>query len=141
MFYEVASRRVVIDKKGNDKSVTENFVVSNAALFSEAETAVYLKFSMENDVVAVRRSSITDVINEADCGEDIYLATLEEVVVDEMGKERKNSTMVAVYANSVEEANLVAKDYIRVFTNDTFIVGVKKSKFIEILEYLGDVGK
>ena len=40
MYYEVTSRRVTIDKRGDDKSVTENFLVTHAALFSEAETAI-----------------------------------------------------------------------------------------------------
>ena len=139
MFYEVSSRRIIIDSKGNDKSVTENFIVSKAALFSEAETAAYIKFAMENDVVAIKRSNITDLVNTELDGEFIYLATIEESELDDNGKVGTSNIVVAIYANSIEEATKNAKDYMNQMINDVSLVGVKKSKFIEVVEYLGDV--
>lgn len=139
MFYEVSSRRIIIDKKGNDKSVTENYIVSKAALFSEAETAVYIKFAMENDVVAIKRSNITDLVNTELDGEFIYLATIEESELDDNGKVSTSNIVVAIYANSIEDATKNAKDYMKQMINYVSLVGVKKSKFIEVVEYLGDV--
>lgn len=138
MYYEVTSRRVTIDKRGNDKSVTENFLVTHAALFSEAETAIYIKFSMENDVVAIKRSNISDVVNVEEDGDYIYLATIEETHIDDNMKESTSNVVVALYADSIEEATVRAKEYMSHGLNDSTLVGVKKSKFIEVVKYLGE---
>lgn len=138
MYYEVSSRRIVIDKKGNDKSVTENFLVSNAALFSEAETAIYLKFSMENDVVAIKRSGISDILNACTDGEDIYLATIEDTRLDDNGRESTSKVVVALFANSIEHATQIALNHVFHGMNDMSLVGVKKSKFIDLVKYLGE---
>lgn len=138
MYYEVTSRRVTIDKKGNDKSVTENFLVTNAALFSEAETAIYLKFVMENDVVAIKRSNISDVVNVEEDGDYIYLATIEETHIDDNMKETILNVIVALYADSIEDATVRAKEYMSHGLNDSTLVGVKKSKFVEVVKYLGE---
>ena len=37
MYYEVTSKRVVIDPKGADKEISERFIVDNCDLFGEAE--------------------------------------------------------------------------------------------------------
>ena len=138
MYYEVTSRRVTIDKKGNDKSVTENFLVTNAALFSEAETAIYLKFVMENDVVAIKRSNISDVVHVEEAGAYIYLATIEETHIDDNMKETILNVIVALYADSIEDATVRAKEYMSHGLNDSTLVGVKKSKFVEVVKYLGE---
>lgn len=131
----------MIDKKGNDKNVTEHFIVSKTALFGEAEATILLKFNVENDVVAIKRSNISDVVNVEEDGEYIYLATIEETQIDDNMKETTSNIVVALYANSIEEATSRAKEYMSHGLNDSTLVGVKKSKFIEVVEYLGDVGK
>lgn len=127
---------MVIDKKGNDKSVTEHFICAHASLFSEAETAIYLKFNMENDVVAIKRSNIVDVVNKDTDGEYIYLATIEEVIVDDSEKETASRSVVALYAHSITDATDKVLEYMENGLNDATLVGVKKSKFVEIVAYL-----
>ena len=135
MYYEVTSSRVVMDAKGNDRATTENYLVDNAVLFAEAETAVLLLYNMENDVVAVKRSNVHSVINKPKDDDSIYLSTIEEVLVDDVGKETKTKTIVAIYAKSIEEATKVTKDYISTWINDATLVGVKKSKFVDVVKY------
>lgn len=129
----------MIDKKGNDKSVTEHFICAHASLFSEAETAIYLKFNMENDVVAIKRSNIADVVNKDTDGEYIYLATIEEIIVDDFGKENASRSVVALYAHSITDATDKVLEYMENGLNDATLVGVKKSKFVEIVAYLDNV--
>lgn len=129
----------MIDKKGNDKSVTEHFICAHASLFSEAETAIYLKFNMENDVVAIKRSNIADVVNKDTDGEYIYLATIEEIIVDDSGKENASRSVVALYAHSITDATDKVLGYMENGLNDATLVGVKKSKFVEIVAYLDNV--
>lgn len=136
MYYEVTSSRVVMDAKGNDRATTENYLVDNAVLFAEAETAVLLLYNMENDVVAVKRSNIQSVVNTPKDDDSIYLSTIEEVSVDDVGKETKTKTIVAIYAKSIEEATKVTKDYISTWINDATLVGVKKSKFVDVVKYM-----
>lgn len=135
MYYEVTSSRVVMDAKGNDRATTENYLVDNAILFAEAETAVLLLHNMENDVVAVKRSNVHSVINNPQDDDSIYLSTIEEVSVDDVGKETKTKTIVAVYAKSIEEATKATKDHISTWINDATLVGVKKSKFVDVVKY------
>lgn len=135
MYYEVTSSRVVMDAKGNDRATTENYLVDNAVLFAEAETAILLLHNMENDVVAVKRSNVHSVINNPQDGDSIYLSTIEEVSVDDVGKETKTKTIVAIYAQSIEGATKVTKDYISTWINDATLVGVKKSKFVDVIKY------
>ena len=125
-----------MDAKGNDRATTENYLVDNAVLFAEAETAVLLLYNMENDVVAVKRSNIQSVVNTPKDDDSIYLSTIEEVLVDDVGKETKTKTIVAIYAKSIEEATKVTKDYISTWINDATLVGVKKSKFVDVVKYM-----
>lgn len=134
MLYEVSSRRTVIDKRGNDKTVTEHFLVYNAQLFSEAETAVLLEYNMENDVVSIKRSAIREVINERTDEEDrIYLATLEFTDEDES----TSKTVVAIFATSITCATNLALRHASSFVSDACLIGVRKSRFIDYIKYLG----
>ena len=93
---------------------------------------------MENDVVAIKRSNISDVVNVKEDGDYIYLATIEETHIDDNMKESTSNVVVALYADSIEEATVRAKEYMSHGLNDSTLVGVKKSKFIEVVKYLGE---
>ena len=133
MLYEVSSRRTVIDQRCNDKSVTEHFLVQNALLFAEAETAVLLEYNMENDVIAVKRSNIDVVINSRANEDDrIYLATFE--ITDDDGTTSK--TVVAIFAPSISCATDLALRHASTFVNDVALIGVRKSKFVDYIKYI-----
>ena len=59
MYYEVTSKRVVVDPKGNDKEISERFIVVNCELFGEAEMKTLQEYNGENDVVVSMNQSGT----------------------------------------------------------------------------------
>lgn len=133
MLYEVSSKRTVMDSKGRDKVVTEHFVVSNCMLFAEAETAV-LADNINCDVVAISRSAIAEFINKrSDDDQKIFLAFIE--VADEL-EEKTTKKVVALFANDVPDATRQSLEYVSKSISNETLIGVKKSKFIDVVKYL-----
>lgn len=116
MYFEVTSKRVVVDPKGNDKEISERFIVKDVELFGEAEMKTLQEFNGENDVVAIKQSKIREFVNEKneEQDENIYLATIVSVFVDESnGNERETTYVVGLWATSVGEANELVVEYLK----------------------------
>lgn len=134
MLYEVSNKRTVIDKKGRDKVITDNWVVSNCMLFAEAETAI-LSMELNSDVVAISRSSIAEFINNrTDDEQNIYLASIE--VVDDIDPDKKSKKVVALFAMNMNEAFKISDTYVSKAISNETLIGVKKSKFIDLVKYV-----
>lgn len=134
MLYEVSNKRTVIDKKGRDKVITDNWVVSNCMLFAEAETAI-LSMELNSDVVAISRSSISEFINtRTDDEQNIYLASIE--VVDDIDPDKKSKKVVALFAMNMNEAFKISDTYVSKAISNETLIGVKKSKFIDLVKYM-----
>lgn len=133
MLYEVSSKRTIIDKNGRDKALTEHFIVSNCMLFAEAETAV-LTANINCDVVAVSRSTIAEFVNKrSDDEQKIFLAFIE--VADEL-EEKTTKKVVALFAKDVADATRQSLEYVSKSINNETLIGVKKSKFLDVVKYL-----
>lgn len=133
MLYEVSSKRTIIDKNGRDKALTEHFVVSNCMLFAEAETTI-LAANINCDVVAVSRSTIAEFINKrSDDEQKIFLAFIE--VADEL-EEKTTKKVVALFAKDVADATRQSLEYVSKSINNETLIGVKKSKFLDVIKYL-----
>lgn len=133
MLYEVSSKRTIIDKNGRDKALTEHFVVSNCMLFAEAEMAV-LTENLNCDVVAVSRSTIAEFVNKrGDDEQKIFLAFIE--VADEL-EEKTAKKVVALFAKDVADATRQSLEYVSKSINNETLIGVKKSKFLDVIKYL-----
>jgi hypothetical protein len=135
MLYEISSRRTVIDKRGNDKSLTEHFLVDKIELFAEAEQKGLELYNGENDIVAIKRSNICEIVNKRkDDDERIYLASIESLFVDDEGNESTTKYVVALFAKNAQSATTIALDYMKQGLEDMELVGIKKSKFEDIIK-------
>ena len=135
MLYEISSRRTVIDKRGNDKSLTEHFLVDKIELFAEAEQKGLELYNGENDIVAIKRSNIYEIVNKRkDDDERIYLASIESLFVDDEGNESTTKYVVALFAKNAQSATAIALDYMKQGLEDMELVGIKKSKFEDIIK-------
>lgn len=135
MLYEISSRRTVIDKRGNDKSLTEHFLVDKIELFAEAEQKGLELYNGENDIVAIKRSNICEIVNKRkDDDERIYLASIESQFVDDEGNESSTKYVVALFAKNAQSATTIALDYMKQGLEDMELVGIKKSKFEDIIK-------
>lgn len=134
MIFEIAISRIILDKKGNDKNVTEKWFVENVELFGEAEMKGIELYTNNSDVVAVKISSILEFVNRRTSDEQsIFVATLESVFVDENEVEKTTRYKVALFAKNIQEATSIVLEYQKGGVEDMTLIGMKRTKFIDIL--------
>lgn len=134
MLYEVSGKRTVMDAKGRDKVVTEHFIVSNCMLFAEAETAI-LNENINYDVVAISRSAINEFVNKRiNDDQQIFISSIE--VTDELDSSKTTKRAVGLFALDVADATKISLNYVSKSINNETLIGVKKSKFIDVIKYL-----
>ena len=135
MFYEVSNKITVMDKRGNDKQIVEKVLVNNVNLFSEAELKSIEWYNNENEVVAIKQlPKLMEFVNERDHdGEDIYMATIESIFVEDDGNEKSTKYNVGIYALSLEDATKVAIKYMNEGMSDLVLVSIRKTKIVEVI--------
>lgn len=133
MYYEVTLKVTKQDNKGNDKEVKENFLVENAELWSEVENRALELYNGECDIVAMKRSSVIEVVNEKKEDTPIFKAKLISTYVDEKGKEKEKSWVVALFAADMNEANKKMQEYIKQGMEDLTLREIKQTNLLEII--------
>lgn len=134
MFYEAVSRRTIRDKNGNDKKVNEKFIVNNCELCSEVERKLLEEYNGENDVTLIKESNLMEFVNErADDEQFVFLSKLENTFVGEDGEEKVTTYSVALFANDMEEAHNIMKNYSKQGLDDLKIVSIKKTKIVDLI--------
>lgn len=134
MIFEIIIQRIIIDKRGNDKSVLERYYVENVELFGEAEMKGLELYTNNADVVAIKYSSILEFINRRTSDEQsIFVATLESVFVDENEVEKTTRYKVALFAKNIQDATNIVLEYQKGGVEDMTLIGMKRTKFIDIL--------
>lgn len=134
MIFEITIQRIVIDKRGNDKSVLERYYVENVELFGEAEMKGLELYANNADVVAIKISPILEFVNRRTSDEQfLFNATLESVFTDENEVEKTMRYRVALFAKNIQEATNIVLNYQKGNTEDMTLIGIRKTKFIDIL--------
>lgn len=134
-YFEISVKHLTVDKKGNDKEVTDKYIVENQELFAEAE-AKGLELPLQDpDVVAIKISSIREFANEPTNqeGEAIYIATIVDTIATDNGDEKKMKYKVALYALSTTNANKIVNEYMAQGLNDMECEEIKKTSFVEVI--------
>lgn len=135
--FEVKSRRVIMDNKGNDKSITEAFFVRDCVLWAEAETKMLKYYNCENDVVGMAISKVMEVVNEPTDTEKmdmfIYRAVIASIYTDDDGNEKEMKYPVLLWAKNIEEAMSVVNNYLRQGLEDMSLVSITKTKIVEVI--------
>lgn len=133
MYYEVTLKVTKQYNKGNDKEVKENFLVENAELWQEVENRALELYNGECDIVAMKRSSIIEVVNDKKEDTPIFKAKLISTYVDEKGKEKEKSWVVALFAADMNEANKKMQEYIKQGMEDLTLREIKQTNLLEII--------
>ena len=135
MFYEISIKHTIVDKNGNDKEVTDKYIVENQELFAEAEQKGLELPLTAPDVVAVKRSNLREIVNTPTGAEDeaIYIATIVDTFISDNGDEKKTKYPVALYAVSIPNANKIVQEYMAQGLADLECEGIKKSSFVEVI--------
>lgn len=135
MYYEVLSSVIKQDKKGNDKRVTEKFLVENCEICANAEMKVLEYHNGENDCIAIKQSNIKEFVNErADYEQDVYLAQIEDTFITDDGDEKITKYIVGVFAFNIENATQRISDYMQMGLNDMELAYIKKTKIVDVLK-------
>lgn len=134
MIHEVTLKRTVVDAKGCDKEIKENYLVENKVFCAEAEATMLEYWNAECEVTSVRQSKIVEFVNQrANDEQEIYLAEVESIFVDEDGEEKPTKYVVGLFATSVEEATNMMKEYMKQGIQDMRLVSVKRTKIADLL--------
>lgn len=133
MYYEVTLKVTKQDNKGNDKEVKENFLIENAELWQEVENRALELYNGEADIVAMKRSSVIEVVNEKKEDTPIFKGKLISTYVDEKGKEKEKSWTVALFAADMNEANKKMQEYIKQGMEDLTLREIKQTNLLEII--------
>lgn len=135
MFYEVTSKIIRANNKGIDKEIKEKFFVENCEFFAEAEAKMIEYYNSENDVVAIKQSKVREFVNQrSNDDEHIYIATIEDIFIDEdSGEEKRTKYEVGLFAKNVNEATRLTNEYLRQGMNNFELVKVSKTKFLDII--------
>ena len=135
MFYEVTSKRNVVDLSGNNRETTEKFILKELEFFSEAENKILEYFNNECTVTAIKQSKVMEFANERDDSDQyIYLATLEQIFIDEKsGAEKSMKYLIGLFAENIDDATNIANEYKKQIDDDMHLVCVKKTKFADLL--------
>ena len=135
--YEVKYSYTTIDNKGNDKVVKNTIICEHAASFGDAEEIAYNFANGETDldVIAVKRSSIKEIINRrASDNDKIFTATIVDTCyIDGKDEPVENKYILALYAEDINQAHSIVREYMKQGLNDMELVGLKCTKHLEVL--------
>lgn len=135
--YEVKYSYTTIDNKGNDKVVKNTIICEHAASFGDAEEIAYNFANGETDldVIAVKRSSIKEIINRrASDNDKIFTATIVDTCyIDGKDEPVENKYILALYAEDINQAHSIVREYMKQGLNDMELVGLKCTNYLEIL--------
>lgn len=134
MIHEVTLKRTIVDSKGCDKEIKENYLVENKIFCAEAEATMLEYWNSECEVTSIRQSKIMEFVNQrANDEQGIYLSEVESIFVDEDGEEKSTKYVVGLFATSVEEATNMMKEYMRQGIQDMRLVSIKRTKIADLL--------
>lgn len=139
MIWETSIKTTIVDKNGNDKTLTSKYLVENAELFGETESKLYEEFGSETgfEVTSIKISKLKEIINEAPQGETeckIYFATIVDKFYDiDKDETTENQYTVALHARDINEAYKSIDQYMKQGMEDMELVGLKCTKYISVL--------
>ncbi len=132
--HEVTLKRTLVDNKGCDKEVKENYLVENKVFCAEAEATMLEYWNAECEVTSVRQSKIVEFVNNReDYEQQIYLAEVESIFVGDDGEEKATRYVVGLFSTSVEDATAKMREYMKQGIQDMKLTSVKRTKIVELL--------
>lgn len=135
--FEVKSRRVIMDNKGNDKTITEAFFIENCTSWADAEDKMLGYFNSENEVVGMAISKVLEVVNTPTQEEKmdmfVYRAVIASIYTDDDDNEKEMKYPVLLWAKGIDDAMAIVNDYMRQGLEDMSLVSITKTKIVEVI--------
>lgn len=139
MYYEVSIKHDYFTDLQEVKSKVDKIIVNNTNEFPEAwyKAQEYANdnwkadnFENLPDITAMKRSRIYEFANKPEDGEKIYLATLDDVFVDDSGKEKHTKYLVGVYADDITKAKSSIDNYMKQGMSSFKLTDLNETKFL-----------
>lgn len=132
MFYELSLKVKHIDEQGNEKEKLEKYI-TDKLLFSEAEVIGMELYNNECDVIAVKRSKITEIINKKEDDKPFFKAVVCDVLTNDDGSEKEIDYHILVCAKDVKTATNIVIEYMKQgFSME--LKSIAKTKILDVLE-------
>ena len=135
--FEVKSRRIIMDNKGNDKTITEAFFIENCTSWADAEDKMLGYFNSENEVVGMAISKVLEVVNTPTQEEKmdmfVYRAVIASIYTDDDDNEKEMKYPVLLWAKGIDDAMAIVNDYMRQGLEDMSLVSITKTKIVEVI--------
>lgn len=137
MYYEITDRVKRVKDDGTEKEVNERYI-TDCLTFAEAEQKgmeAYSDYSLDGDVVAVKRSNVKEIVNENEEKQHYFKATIVDTFIDDKTeKEKELRYYVLIRADDLSEATAKAKEYMRQGLQDMRLDGIVKTNILELLK-------
>ena len=130
-YFKCSVKRIEMDENGNDKKVTDEYVV-DAMSYTEAEARIIEEvkdMKVDMSEIDISRYRIDDVVDGD--GMDWFKITCDFITIDERsGDEKRKAHSYLVMSNGVTKAIETFEGYMKGTMVDWELVAVKKEKKI-----------
>lgn len=136
--YEITISYIAVNpNNGSDVTKKERLILEHAESFADAEQIGY-DYGIgltAIDVIAIKRSALKEIVNERQSeNEKIFVATIVDHFITEDGEDKENKYIVVLFALDMNQAHQVVRDYMRQGLDDMELVGLKCTKFVDVLK-------
>lgn len=133
MYYELAIKVTIQDKKGNDKEVKERYI-TDCELFAECEQKGLELTNGEGDVCEIRRSNVIEIIKQKENDEESYFkAKVVSISIAEDGSEKETTYFQLVAAKDVKQATERVLEALKQGLDDMRLDAINKTKILSII--------
>ena len=135
MIYEGQISFVARDDKGKENNIKESLIVRNVENFESAAKSLLSAFQSADDfdVISLKRSKIKEIANNRENEEDLlWLAELQDVFLDDNGKEKYIKYKVLFFSKTYDSASEFITEYAKQ-GYDMQLVSLKLTKNIDII--------
>jgi hypothetical protein len=140
-WFEVTAKYIKMDENGRERKAAETYLL-DAVSFSEAEARIHKELqamvSGEFTVSKIAKTSICEII-PSDNGDRWFNAKVTFITVDEnIGKEKRVSQKVLVFADDVEQANKNVIGAMEGMMCDFKISSISESNIFDVFPYVSE---
>lgn len=137
MKFEAKVNYIHIDlNSGKEKKITENYIISDAENWTDAETQLYTQMAKITNATitkAIKLSDVIDVIKSE--GDYWYKVKIQIISIDEVsGKGKAIKESILVQADGFSEAHEKAQEYCLEILVPVEITSITKSSIVDILD-------
>ena len=135
MIHEITLSVPQMDEKtGNSKLVLEKYYTQDCLILAECEQKGLELYNGNCTAIGIKESKLREFINKRESDEqEIYVAKLESIFVDDDGNESTTTYAVAGFCSSMQDATQKFLEYMKMGMEDLKLISLKRTKFIDIL--------